>query len=193
MILPTTSSVPLAYNADFSAPAWNYPEPPPSDIQLAFLPAVEKSRKDRLAAIEAQGWLLSPFQLPGKEVLDVTGWYKNAGLLSEREVEIVESEATRVLEMVKGKRWTSLEVVRAFGKAASVAHQVVSCGKEGGRGAERAEQGFLSSPRTNAFWGFLMRWDWDCDRLTASQQSSLTRPSLRRRRSTRISRGRERS
>lgn len=81
---------------------------------------------DRLGAIEAQGWLLPKEKLPGKEVLDVSSFYKECGLLSEREVEIVEGDATRILEMIKKREWTSLEVVKAFGKSASVAHQVVS-------------------------------------------------------------------
>ena len=125
MPFPTTSTVPLPYNDDFSAPSWNYPPLDPSATQN-YLPAVEKSRLDRLAAIEAQGWLLPKDKLPGKEVRDVSSFYKECGLLSEREVGIVESDATRVVEMIKKREWTSLEVVKAFAKSASVAHQVVS-------------------------------------------------------------------
>ncbi|KAJ7903241.1 amidase signature domain-containing protein [Mycena leptocephala] len=52
-----------------------------------------------------------------------------SGLLSAKEMEItaLTSDATAILERIKGKELTAVEVVTAFGKRAAIAHQLLSC------------------------------------------------------------------
>jgi len=71
-------------------------------------------------------WRIPYNKLPPPEQLDVTGFPKECGLLTETELAITESYATEIVGAVAAGEWTSEEVTRAFCKRAAVAHQVVS-------------------------------------------------------------------
>lgn len=53
---------------------------------------------------------------------------KTSGHFTAGELEIIESNAEDILLKIKAKIWTSLEVTKAFSKAAIVAHQLVCSG-----------------------------------------------------------------
>jgi len=53
---------------------------------------------------------------------------KTSGHFTAGELEIIESNAEEILVKIKSKTWTSLEVTKAFSKAAIVAQQLVCSG-----------------------------------------------------------------
>ncbi|KAJ7753941.1 amidase signature domain-containing protein [Mycena maculata] len=60
---------------------------------------------------------------------DVRSAAKDAGLLTELELQITGpgSDATSLLERIKSKELTAVQIVTAFGKRAAIAHQLLSC------------------------------------------------------------------
>jgi len=50
---------------------------------------------------------------------------RSSGHFSADELEIIESDAENILINIKGRKWTSLEVTKAFCKSAVVAQQLV--------------------------------------------------------------------
>lgn len=108
----------------FAAPEWNYA---PTFLETSnYKQAVQRALDRRQAAIAQHGWLLSESTLPKEDVLDVTEFYKTCGLLDERELEIVESDAPTLVRRIKERELSSEQVLVAFAKSASAAHQVVS-------------------------------------------------------------------
>lgn len=72
-------------------------------------------------------WIIPTNLLPGEEVKDVSQWIPKSGFLSAKEIEITETLATQLLSCIKSKRWSSLEITKAFCHRASIAHQLVNC------------------------------------------------------------------
>lgn len=70
-------------------------------------------------------WLVPEDQLPGEEIKDVL--YFPPTVLSSEEVEITESDAATILAKIKSKEWTALQVAKAFGHRATIAHQLTNC------------------------------------------------------------------
>lgn len=70
-------------------------------------------------------WRIPADILPGDEVLDVTGFPAQSGILSKLELEITESFATEIVAKVAKGEWTAEDVTRAFCKRAAIAHQLV--------------------------------------------------------------------
>lgn len=70
-------------------------------------------------------WRIPQSKLPPDNQLDVTGFPKQCGLLTETELKITESFATEIVGAVAAGEWTAEEVTIAFCKRAAVAHQVV--------------------------------------------------------------------
>lgn len=82
-------------------------------------------------------WIVTP---PAEDVLDVTNFPLECGLLTEKEIEITElTDIAALLKKLAEGEWTSVEVTTAYYKRAIVAHQVVSI----------ADRGF--QPRPNRF------------------------------------------
>jgi amidase len=83
-----------------------------------------KKREEVLDLIPPQ-WRLS-LPLPSPETQrDVTGVYVRQ-FLSEREIEITETDAVGIVEQTKTGKWTATEVVTAYCHRAALAHQLVS-------------------------------------------------------------------
>ncbi|KAL1405329.1 hypothetical protein Q8F55_008958 [Vanrija albida] len=59
-----------------------------------------------------------------KNVLDVP---RKSGILTERELEITETTAPRLVEALIARKYTSVEVTTAFSKRAAIAHQLTNC------------------------------------------------------------------
>ncbi|KAF2128097.1 amidase [Dothidotthia symphoricarpi CBS 119687] len=65
--------------------------------------------------------------LPPDSQLDVTPWPKESNWFAPKELEITDSTASRILEQVASKTWSSEEVTRAFCKRAAAAQQLTNC------------------------------------------------------------------
>lgn len=88
------------------------------------LAASKLSERDALFKPE---WLVPQESLPSSEIKDVLSFPKESGFLTSKELEITESDAPIILSKIKSKEWTSLEVAKAFGHRATIAHQLVNC------------------------------------------------------------------
>ena len=60
-----------------------------------------------------------------EDVLDVTSLPEKAGILSAKEIEITHADGVGVLEAIKSKKWTCVEVIEAFCKRALLAQKYV--------------------------------------------------------------------
>ncbi|PQE05218.1 Acetamidase protein [Rutstroemia sp. NJR-2017a BBW] len=58
---------------------------------------------------------------------DVTGIPRSSKHFTPEELEIIETSAEGILQKIREKSWTSVEVTKAFSKAAVVAHQLTNC------------------------------------------------------------------
>ncbi|APA08655.1 hypothetical protein sscle_04g034250 [Sclerotinia sclerotiorum 1980 UF-70] len=71
------------------------------------------------------------YLLPGEALKtlprNVTNIPRSSGHFTHEELEIIESDAEAILQKIKDKIWTSVEVTKAFSKAAVVAHQLTNC------------------------------------------------------------------
>ncbi|CEO60746.1 hypothetical protein PMG11_05301 [Penicillium brasilianum] len=85
----------------------------------------EAKRQAILDAIPAK-WRLADPVPPATEVRDVTGSYIQQ-YLSEREIEITESDAVHIAAQTTTGRWSAVEVAEAFCHRAALAHQLVNC------------------------------------------------------------------
>jgi amidase len=83
----------------------------------------EAKRQSILDAIPAK-WRLADPAPPTTELRDVTGSYIQQ-YLSEREIEITESDAVDIATQTTTGRWSAVEVTEAFCHRAALAHQLV--------------------------------------------------------------------
>jgi amidase len=67
------------------------------------------------------------FDLPDapEDVLDVTGLPEKSGILSPKEIEITNADGVGVVQAIRNKKWSSVEVVEAFCKRALLAQKYV--------------------------------------------------------------------
>lgn len=92
---------------------------PPHDYRS--IAAIAQAR--RAASIPTQ-YLLPSSQLE-QLPQNLTFLTKTSGHFSHAEIEIIHSEAEVILQKIRERIWTSLEVTEAFCKAATVAQQLV--------------------------------------------------------------------
>jgi amidase len=85
----------------------------------------EKSRTVLANSIQTQ-WLLPEDKLPPAERLNVLDIPRESGLLSEKELEITESDASKLVRKMGAGDWSAEEVTIAFLKRATIGHQLVS-------------------------------------------------------------------
>ncbi|RAL64660.1 hypothetical protein DID88_001693 [Monilinia fructigena] len=94
------------------------PHSPPSWQDIA------SRRRQQITSSIPPEWLLEPHHLTSKHPVDLV---KTCGLLTEREIHMVYSTAVELLEKMKTREYTAVEVTRAFCKASAVAHQATNC------------------------------------------------------------------
>ncbi|KAF5375264.1 hypothetical protein D9758_000467 [Tetrapyrgos nigripes] len=58
---------------------------------------------------------------------DVTSAAAESGLMSDKELELTDHDATSVLAVIKDKKATAMEVITAFTKRAAIGHQLLCC------------------------------------------------------------------
>ena len=84
-----------------------------------------KAKKEAVLSLIPPEWRL-PAPAPSvEEQVDVTGPYIQQ-FLSEREIEITETDAVEIVRCTTTGQWTAEEVARAFSHRAALAHQLVS-------------------------------------------------------------------
>ncbi|CDR37657.1 CYFA0S01e14312g1_1 [Cyberlindnera fabianii] len=72
-------------------------------------------------------WLVPEDKLPGPEIKDVHLWPVSSGYLSASEIEITSTNPLVILSNIASKKWTAVEVYRAFAHRATIAHQLTNC------------------------------------------------------------------
>ncbi|KIX10670.1 uncharacterized protein Z518_01754 [Rhinocladiella mackenziei CBS 650.93] len=84
-----------------------------------------KAKRDAILNSIPEKWRLS--KIPScEEQKDVTGTYIQQ-FLSEKEIEITETDSVGLAEKVASGSWSAVEVTEAFCHRASLAHQLVNC------------------------------------------------------------------
>lgn len=66
-------------------------------------------------------------KMPAESVKDVSNFPKESGLFTAEELEITESTAPVLLKGIEERKWTSVEVTKAFCKRAAYAQQLTNC------------------------------------------------------------------
>lgn len=84
-----------------------------------------KTKRDSINSLIPENWRLTSPIPSVEEQRDVTGEYLRQ-YLSEREVEITESDAVAIAKHTTTGEWKAEEVVKAFCHRASLAHQIVN-------------------------------------------------------------------
>ncbi|KAH9222070.1 fatty-acid amide hydrolase [Leptodontidium sp. 2 PMI_412] len=85
----------------------------------------EKSRKVRKESIQEQ-WLLPQGKLPSPDRMNVLSVPKESGLLTQKELDISESDATQLVKKMGAGDWSAEEVTVAFLKRATIGHQLLN-------------------------------------------------------------------
>lgn len=91
--------------------------------ESSWLTQGEAKRQSILNAIPTK-WRLADPVPPATELRDVTGSYIQQ-YLSDREIEITESDAVDIVAQTTTGRWSAVEVTEAFCHRAALAHQLV--------------------------------------------------------------------
>jgi amidase len=81
-----------------------------------------KDKKRRQLESIPKEWFIS---VPSDDVLDVTKYPEECGLLSAKDVEITNTSVSDLLRTLASGEWSSVEVTTAFYKRAVIAHQLV--------------------------------------------------------------------
>ena len=84
-----------------------------------------RAKYDEVLSSIPTEWRLQGPAPSAEEQRDITGLYIQQ-LLSSREVEITETDATGIVQRTSTGQWTAEEVTRAFAHRAALAHQLVS-------------------------------------------------------------------
>ncbi|KZT66402.1 amidase [Daedalea quercina L-15889] len=83
-------------------------------------------KRQRLAGAIPREWTSA--SIPPPEQLDVTGFPKQSGSLSSRELEITDvADVDLLLRKLATAEWSAVEVTTAFCKRAAAAHQATNC------------------------------------------------------------------
>ncbi|ESZ90627.1 hypothetical protein SBOR_8985 [Sclerotinia borealis F-4128] len=107
--LSTTNTLPTSISSTTQPPTWQ---------------SIAAHRRYQITSSIPSEWLLSPHLLQSKRPVDLV---KTCGLLSEREIGIVYSTAVDLLEKIRAREYTAVEVTTAFCMASAVAQQGTNC------------------------------------------------------------------
>ena len=99
-------------------------EAQPPKVEMDWTDISAKAQTKLRNSIPSE-WRIPQDKLPGDDVLDVTGFPAQSGLLSDAELKITESYATEIVGAIAAGEWSAVEVTTAFCKRAAIAHQVV--------------------------------------------------------------------
>ncbi|KAF4614351.1 hypothetical protein G7Y89_g15387 [Cudoniella acicularis] len=115
------------YQIDFSivSPLYHY-SILQHEIAIMDWKTAAQKKCDFVNALIPSEWRLPSPVPPASEQRDVTGVYIQQ-FLSEREIEITETDAVGIVKHTTGGEWTATEVTQAFCHRAALAHQMVNC------------------------------------------------------------------
>ncbi|EME41836.1 hypothetical protein DOTSEDRAFT_74034 [Dothistroma septosporum NZE10] len=85
-----------------------------------------RKRAEREAKIPAE-WQFPPSLFPGPDVLDVSTFPRDSGLLDDHELQLTDATASEVVANIATGVWTSEQVTRAICKRAVIAQRLVNC------------------------------------------------------------------
>lgn len=102
--------------------------PPVRPVTMTSVPPWQDQATTHKSSITARiprAWILptSSFPLPR----DVTHLPKTSGLLSPTELTIIDLDATALRDAIATRRFSAVEVIESFLKAAAVMHQATNC------------------------------------------------------------------
>lgn len=97
-----------------------------------FLPKLEKYRSDLENAIKKEYLIQVPksAEALAEEQFDAVKYLYDQKLLTEKEFEITDSSASRIVLQIAKGTWSSVDVFKAFAKRATIAHQLTNCALE---------------------------------------------------------------
>ncbi|THV46969.1 hypothetical protein BGAL_0345g00040 [Botrytis galanthina] len=107
-----------------SAASEHTEEQPSKSSTFSTWQAIATRRQQEIFSSIPSEWILPADLLRSKRPLDLV---KACGLLNEREIKIVYSTAVDLLEKMRTREYTAVEVTTAFCKASAVAHQATNC------------------------------------------------------------------
>ena len=87
---------------------------------------IAKGKRQSLAAAIPARWIIPADILPPQIQADVTTFPHSSGWFTKRELEILSTDAVKILNRLSTGVWTSEEVTSVFCKAAAAAHQLAS-------------------------------------------------------------------
>ncbi|KAF7885333.1 uncharacterized protein EAF01_011398 [Botrytis porri] len=99
-------------------------EHPSKPSTVSIWQAIATRRQQEILSSIPSEWILPADLFNSKRPLDLV---KTCGLLSERDIKIVYSTAVDLLEKMRTREYTAVEVTSAFCKASAVAHQATNC------------------------------------------------------------------
>lgn len=87
---------------------------------------IAKAKRQSLADAIPAEWTIPTEILPPQIQADVSTFPSKSGWFTKRELEILSTDAARILNRLSTGVWASEEVTRVFCKAAAAAHQLAS-------------------------------------------------------------------
>lgn len=102
--------------------------------------ALAEAKRQAILKAIPEKWRLPTPVPPASKVRDVTGRYIQQ-YLSEREIEITESDAVEIASRTSIGRWSAVEVTEAFCHRAALAHQLVCLPRQRFRRRELVSRG----------------------------------------------------
>ena len=87
---------------------------------------VSHVKRQGLAAAIPAKWIIPAKILPAETYADVATFPTDSGWFTKRELEILSTDAAKIVRRLSSAAWTSEEVTLVFCKAAAAAHQLAS-------------------------------------------------------------------
>lgn len=72
-------------------------------------------------------WKVPEEDLPSAETKDVSSWISSSNVLTPKELEITGASAEKIVDRIRNKEWSAVQVCKAFCHRATVAHQLTNC------------------------------------------------------------------
>lgn len=86
-----------------------------------------EAKREKLANSIPVEWRIPANLLPSKDVLDVSSFPQESGLLTPEELEITGTDLIPLAAKIASGQWTAKAVTLAFCHRAAIAHQLVNC------------------------------------------------------------------
>jgi amidase len=86
---------------------------------------IAKKKQQEIKAAIPPKWIIPDEKLPSESQADVSDFLSQSGFFTNREIEIVLTNALKTLSYLSNGSWKSEDVTLAYCKAAAAAHQLV--------------------------------------------------------------------